>query len=327
VLARHPIRVVRVPPEAVRVLLRTSPAAAGAQVRLTRADDGVEIEGSLETNEQGRVEVSVPPGKYRLALEHDSFELTNAERVYDTGFEPQCTLRAVVRSRLGEVMFAVVPTGATVRVRGESLAEEQVLLDRGAARRELPPGMYTVSAEAEGYQPREEVFEIERGQLRRVGLALVPEPTEAPPDEVPPEIDVTQSFIELMPDDRFLEYLKKNVPLASIEFEQIPETHRFRVTGAVLNERELETLQTRLAEAAIRLQIEVRADPERVRQLVQKALRDAGGEAVRVRARGEKGEEALFGNFDVTDALSNEQAREIAERYVFDGAFVDVRGF
>lgn len=82
-------------------------------------------------------------------------------------------MRARVQPMVGELSVEVVPAGASVRIDGVGLSEDEPRLY-------LFPGVHRVSAEAEGHEPGDLELTLEAGERRSVHLQLSVE-APAPP--------------------------------------------------------------------------------------------------------------------------------------------------
>ena len=121
-----------------------------------------------------------------------------------------------------------------------------------------------------------------------------------------------------------LEYLQKNLPLKCLHIAPISGGQQVRITGSVLNEGELRVLENRIQAVKTQVQLEVRANPEALRLLVQRSLVDAGAHDAKVRIEGPSGHERL--NAEITGKEKSSMTKA-AQDYVFDTSLVLFRSY
>lgn len=166
------------------------------------------------------------------------------------------------------------------------------------------------------------------------GSPEVPQGTqEAPPD--PPKgasVDTSEPAYlpQQSPDadlEALLDHVSKNAPLKTLHVEPVHGESRLRISGPVLNSRELTILRQRLDARKDQLQFEVTIDSEAVRLAVQRALTDAGAQEVRVRIESAEGLEHLTIQFTRTPTVSAMQAEAIVRSHVLNPSAIRLRAY
>ncbi len=123
-------------------------------------------------------------------------------------------------------------------------------------------------------------------------------------------------------------FVKNNVPTGAIRVDEIPALDKLRVSGPVLNEKELTTLLIRLGPALKRLQLELRVDPGELCDGLESVLTKSGYEKVRVHPfLSETKHHSLLVQFDDDGQAGRANAaRQIASTFVVEPDLVSVQG-
>jgi len=151
---------------------------------------------------------------------------------------------------------------------------------------------------------------------------------EASPEGAGPTLDaINQSTLMALSPSQFRTFVAWNVPVGALELEDIPRVNQLRIRGPLFNAAEAALLGRRLAPALPRLRMEVRVDPWALCGRLEEALRAAGAEEVRVHAMLLENENTMYVQFKRGEALTLEQARALAERFVLDPGLLEIQVF
>jgi hypothetical protein len=173
---------------------------ADGLARARRADEAKAIYENAATALQRSIEAGDDPGTYALLADAEEKlgKLDLAVKHYravvkaQAGVRPDVLKRATAKLdelslKVGVVALTVKPAGATITLAGTELGKAPL-----AEPLILMPGTYTISFQADGYQPREAELKIEAGsesertiELESVQI-VVQAPVQAPPPPPPP---------------------------------------------------------------------------------------------------------------------------------------------
>jgi len=306
------------------ILRRTTPATVLLRIRtlpsIARATLTISTEGAAgmnaTTGPDGTVAISVPCGKLTIELSHAAYDTYRS--TVDTGFESEKELQLQLAERKAVLRFVVTPATASVSVArdGDAKRTPVVLDEHGRGSIAMAPGRYSCIIDSPQHVPQRKSFVL-AGEEFELRAELMPVVAQSPPTPQPPpdELRLAKMTMEELKAD-----VLARVP-AGVAVVAHESPTKYRLTGVLLNQRELDTMSRRLTWAASRLDwSEVRVDGDAVAKRVQAALRKSGFPDAHVRTYPKQNDGELFMRATITslDETTNAAATAQSQAFVID---------